>query len=466
MLLWSMFSPLCLVAQQKCDCEGNFKWVKETFEKNDAGFDYALQQKGKDAYQQFNKIILARIKKATTKEECAAVMGDWLQFFRKAHHGIILTNNAPAVAANTSSWEKIALSEEQAKQQISSGSAALFEGIWTTGAYKIAIIPKDKGYKGVILTSTNPAWKPESVKLKISADSSGAFYMGDYSARPFDKAVFYGKNVLQLGRIFLKREYPVFPADPATELYVREISTDGPFLQQLSAKTILLRIPTFDDAQKGLIDSVLKANDQLLKRTENLVIDIRNNGGGSDISYYGILPLLYTNPIRSVNVEMFSTPLNNRRMEEYSARPGLSENDKIEVQAALKKLKEHPGQFVNLSGKIVDEQKLDTIFPFPKNVGIIINNLNGSTAEEFLMAARQSKKVKLFGVTTAGVLDISNMYGVNSPDKQFQLWYALSKSLRIPDLTIDGKGIMPDFYIDKSIPSSQWLDHVVQILEQ
>ena len=56
--------PYYLFAQQnKYDCEEIFKWVKETFEKNDAGFDYGLQQKGKEAYEKHNNSILQKIKK-------------------------------------------------------------------------------------------------------------------------------------------------------------------------------------------------------------------------------------------------------------------------------------------------------------------------------------------------------------------------------------------------------------------
>lgn len=102
----------------------------------------------------------------------------------------------------------------------------------------------------------------------------------------------------------------------------------------------------------------------------------------------------------------------------------------------------------------------------PKHVAVIINENNGSTTEQFLLAAKQSKKVKLYGVTTMGVLDISNMYFIDSPDKAFKLGYCLSKSYRIPDMAIDGKGIMPDYYIDKSIPDEQWLSFVQNILEQ
>ena len=108
---------------------------------------------------------------------------------------------------------------------------------------------------------------------------------------------------------------------------------------------------------------------------------------------------------------------------------------------------------------------MDTIYKYPHSVGVIINGGNASTTEEFLLAARQSKKVKLFGTTTMGVLDISNMYFVKSPCDEFELGYCLSKSLRIPDMAIDRKGIQPDFYISKSVNEFEWIDFVVKTLE-
>jgi hypothetical protein len=76
------------------------------------------------------------------------------------------------------------------------------------------------------------------------------------------------------------------------------------------------------------------------------------------------------------------------------------------------------------------------------------------------LAAKQSKKVKLFGTITLGLLDISNIYSVKSPCNEFELYYSLSRSMRIPEMTIDNKGIQPDYYIDKSVPKYKWIDFV------
>lgn len=457
-------SPIYSLAQKQCNCEENFNWVKQTFEENDAGFAYALEQKGRAAYNVHNDTILIKIRKATTKVECADIMHEWLLFFRKSHFSIFSINDE---LVTNNSWQTIQITEDQIKKRFINNTTSPFEGIWKTGAYTIGIIKKDYSYNGMILATTNKNWKQGQVKITINKDSSGVFYMGNFSSQKFYKAELIGKNTLKLDNFYLERIYPEFQDNDTLELYAREMSTSVPFIQKLSDKTVLFRIPSFDDSQKYIIDSLIIENDKLLKTTEDLIIDIRNNGGGSDISYDKIVPFFYTNPIRIIGMEILSTPLNNKRMEGYLSIPDLSENDKKEINNLLELLRNNNGKFVNLNnGENVTIQKLDTVYRYPKNIAILINQNNGSTAEQFLLAARQSKKVKLFGTTTAGVLDISNMYFAESPDKQFRLGYCLSKSLRIPDMAIDGKGIMPDYYIDKSIPDDQWLYFVLNILEQ
>ena len=186
--------PYFLFAQQdKCNCEENFKWVKETFEKNDAGFDYGLQQKGKEAYEKHNNSISQKIKKVTTKEECGQIMKDWLLFFRKSHFSIspIYNGSENNDKKGESSWESLPVTVEQIKKA-SSNSNDPFEGIWQTGAYTIGIIKKSNRYYGVILKSSNNAWKPNHVKLNFDKNGSGVYYMGDFSPYKFNQVCFPG----------------------------------------------------------------------------------------------------------------------------------------------------------------------------------------------------------------------------------------------------------------------------------
>jgi C-terminal processing protease CtpA/Prc len=84
----------------------------------------------------------------------------------------------------------------------------------------------------------------------------------------------------------------------------------------------------------------------------------------------------------------------------------------------------------------------------PRNVGIIINEGNASSAEQFLLAAKESDKVILFGnCNTAGVLDYSNITPNPLPSNNYQLWCPMTRSKRLPENPIDNIGIAPDVMI-------------------
>ena len=467
---------------QNCNCESNFQWVKKTFEENDAGFQYAIDKKGLSAYNAHNSEFLNKIGNTKSNIDCTQTIYEWLKFFREDHFSISL-NEQPNVSevsnnlqnTNPKKWETVKIDLKKYEKYLNSKKEADLEGIWETGPYKIAVKKIDNNYKGFIVEAKEVEnWKPNDLKFDIGSDKkSGKFYLRNKSFQEINKVELIGKNYLAINEFILKRVSPKFENDKSIDTYFKSISSQKSFLEEINNSTLLLRIPTFDGSQKKYIDSILLANKLKIESRENLIIDLRNNGGGDDISYSELIPYIYTNPIRTVRTQMYSTVLNNSRMldiyENYE-KYGYSEEDREYIKKAYDKLNANLGKFVviqgNEDGKIMDEEKLDEILPYPKNIGIIINNKNGSTAEQFLLAAKQSKKVKLFGTTTAGVLDISNMYFVDSPCKEFKLGYSLSKSLRIPDMEIDGKGIQPDYYIDKSIPEYDWVNFVNEILNE
>ncbi|MFT4154396.1 S41 family peptidase [Parafilimonas sp.] len=475
--IFLMLSSSVVSAQKNCNCESDFLWTKQTFEQNDAGFQYVIDQKGKASYEAHNAAILAKVKQAKTTTECTPILYEWLSFFRKGHIGINLLNNsnqqqAPTMADSNvvARHETLPIDETAFKQKIEALNSPTPEGIWVSEPYTVGIVKTDSGYSGFIIDAPGTQWKKGQVKLKLypAADSSytANFWMRDFSENPNHNVEIIGNNLINVGDIlYLKRQSKNFDDPQSIKDYVQYLYTGTPYFKQLSEKTAYIRIPSFDISQKRAIDSVIEANKTAISSTLNLIIDVRNNGGGADASFGKLMPYLYTNPVRTVWAELLSTKLNNEAMLQYSKDGRFSENDREEFKKAYDTLSKNLGKFVRLSDKPVAIETMDTIYPKPANVAIIINENNASTTEEFLLAAKQSKKVKLFGTTTFGSLDISNMYNVKSPCNDFELWYCRSKSLRIPDMTIDSKGIQPDYYIDKTIPGHQWVDFVRGVLD-
>lgn len=176
-------------------------------------------------------------------------------------------------------------------------------GIWESSPYKVALLPIENGFAGVVVDAPGANWQKGQVKLKMFREGKGNranIWMGDFSLNENRKIEFIGNNVIQIDSFaFFNRKSKIFEDTPAAKNYIRSIYASQPYYERLSDSIGYLRIPSFAMSQKHSIDSVIRSNEEELKNTSNLVINLRNNGGGSDASYQSLLPYLYTNPIRT-----------------------------------------------------------------------------------------------------------------------------------------------------------------------
>ena len=402
--------------------------------------------------------MLEKIKEVKTSDECKKLLNEWLKFFRLGHIGI---ESMVQTANETGEYEIWEREISQFEEYITAKTEVDFEGIWETSLYKIGIEKEGANHIGFIIESGVESWKQGMVKLKMKQEDDkmeSIFYMRDHSIDKSENPKLVGKNFLQIGQWTLKRLAPVFPPD-SLDNYYESINSQKPYLEELNVNTLYFRIPSFDGMEKLAIDSVIFANKDKILKTKNLIIDVRYNGGGNDNSYYELLPFLYTNPIQTIGLEYLSTQHNNQRMLDFSAAAN-DEKEKQWYKGKYDTLQSRLGEFVNVYDKAVSIRRYDTVYEYPKNIGIIVNKECGSTTEQFLLDAKQSKKVKLFGTNTFGAIDFSNMYFAESPCKEFRLLYCLTRRLWIPNLTIDNIGLQPDFYLDECIPQYKWVEFV------
>ena len=468
LFLTVMFFTFSVMASaQNCDCENNFAWLKKTFEENDAGAQYAINKKGQAAYDIHNQLISEKIKSATDIYDCRNILNEWLRFFRSGHLGIgilpeaIKETQTENAAENTNeyelfpNWETVRVDTTEFKKYLDNKQDFDFEGIWANGAYEIGVKKIDNQYIGFIINSIYKDWTEGQVKFKISADSA-TYYMQNRSVER-GNPVLSSKNFLYLITMDtnFERIYPVYEDN-----FLQSLIDRKPNLETINNNTSYLRIPSFRYEYKHLLDSIISVNFDKITNTENLIIDLRYNDGGNDGNWYGLLPFLYTNPVRTRGVKYLSTELNNQRMLDFVRDDFYKEW----AEQSYNKLKDRVGEFVNINNVNVSTTAFDTIYSYPKNIAIIVNSTCASSNEQFLLAAKQSRKVKIFGTTTAGALDFSNIYSVNSPCNEFQLYYALSKVIGFENFPIDDIGIQPDFYLDSEIPEYKWVEYVSKIL--
>lgn len=241
--------------------------------------------------------------------------------------------------------------------------------------------------------------------------------------------------------------------------------------KQINDNTSYIRIGSFDYNQKSKIDSLITHHKSDIANSNNLIIDVRGNGGGNDPSYAELMPILASNPTRKIAIEKWASEGNTKVMEDVyhkiKSDTSISESDKNELLENINKMKSHPNEFVNIWEKDIYIKEFNTQDK-PNNVAILIDKGVGSTAEQFVIEARQSKKVKILGTNSIGALDYSVLhwkkFKCENPELTYFLGWASTRSKRIPLNNIDETGVQPDLFIDNSI--KDWIAFTIDYLEK
>lgn len=268
---------------EDCNCLDNYHWIKETFEKNDAGFEWGIQKKGKLAYQKFCDSIEIELKKAENIHDCQRILNDWGKFFRKGHFYVSL-NSSPLKNENIISAEKVSYSLETVETQIKQMNDT-FIGVWESSPYKIGIVrdtlnPKRK-YVGFIIEATVTQWEKGDVKLEIfekNNELTSNFYMLEHFLTK-RSVILNSKTELMIGTM---RFINYSKIDNGIERKL--LASSSPKCYELSENTTILKISSFNSNQKKLINNEMEQNKEKILSHKNLIIDLRNNGGDSDNS--------------------------------------------------------------------------------------------------------------------------------------------------------------------------------------
>ncbi len=457
------------IDSKDCNCLEDYRWIKETFEKNDAGFEWIIQKKGIEAYQKFCDSIEVELKNAEDIYKCNKILNDWGRFFRKGHFYISLNvssskNTVSGIAEKVNYSIKIAEKVNYSIKTVETQAKQINDkiiGIWESSSYKVGIVldtlNQKRKYVGFIIESDVPEWTKGDVKLEIYEQNNkliSNYYMMDHSVEKMSVNL-KNETELMIGSMIFINSSKV---ESEIERKLSDISK--PLFYELSENTTILKIPSFNADQKEKIDKEIEQNRATILSHKNLIIDLRNNGGGIDNSWKEIIPFIYTNPIKTFGVEWLSTELNRKQISKL-----FSFIQRLFDRKFFKKLEANDGKFVVVRDSIYITE-LDKVLPNPKNVIIVVDEICASSVEQFLLSAKQSKKVQIYGKQTFGALDVSNVTSVSSPSGCFELGYCLTRTLLSEKDRIDDVGIKPDVEIDDSIPRHKWIEFILKEIDK
>lgn len=455
----------------------DFDFLVAKITTNYAGWDTKVTAKTRPDLDALTARLRARAAKASD-DEFAGIAREWIGFF-KDRHVQFGQFGQPSTAASTN--DKAAAASYPAlnwtEASVRAKLAALgdkrdpIEGIWSIGGdrYRVGILrlgTTPSRFAAVVLSTTAGNWQPGQIKAELAFGADGKlntlYRRGDHGEeKTTAKVVADGAAVSLEGWGIWSRELPVV-ADP--DAVARAFPSDKLFLKRLSPTTLWLRVPDFNDERYKPLTDLLAVHRDDLAKTPNLLIDLRNNGGGSDFVYEALLPYLYTKPVYTIGVEMRASADNLALRREVADKLRAQSPDTATyLDAQNAQMEKRLGSYFPANARPFSVQKFDQVLPFPKRVAVIIDGA-GSTGEQFLLDARQSHKVTMFGQrNSAGVLDFANVVGMKLPSGRYEVAWATSRSMRLPDDPVDDGGIAPDIRIPETEKDpvkfvGDWLD--------
>jgi len=466
-ILLLLIVTCCGVSKAQCNCAENFEFVYTKAKQNYAGWNDKISVNN----EEFVKHTEGQRQKATeetNKNYCFKIIQDWLRYFQD-HHTLLYNKKASIDLAGKSEQEIRDYFSGSEKIKIAESAISAsngIEGIWQMegGNYRVAIVKSKtthRDFAGVVLHADSVYWVPGQIKMELTEITpekfSTAFYMRDHSMRLITATLDQSRLRMEGLNSFIKVSSEQTDVSSTKSYETISLQTE---LKKLNASTLYLRLPTFNHTAKSTIDSLIQANHDLITETPNLILDVRNNGGGSDVTYAELIQYIYTNKIILVNNSIWSSPDNIQKFENILKDPEYPKSGKGYIRNLIKRLKANPGSFVKKNDNVL---RKGTVLPNPKKVVVLINRGCGSSCEEFVLAARQSTKVTLMGENTTGVLDYANVHNLDLPCADWGFQYATSRTNRLPEFPIDNIGIAPAV----KIPSEKnWVEFAVDYLKQ
>lgn len=450
---------------QTCACEKEFLHIKNIVEHNFAGFPDRIKALSKAVYHKRTDELLLLTRDKFASDNCPLIINRYLDIFKSNHLGFSLDLDYSKTDTDFVNHRPIFNITEEKMAELKKSRS--WEGIYYfihDSSTKIAVI-KDPtplhDYIAVTLESTRPTWKKGMIKWegKLVNDSllRGLLYMRNH--RPKMEGFNLWEDNNRIGGDWRREGAPV-----------KEYSRSAPTREQsptieaksLTPTTFYIKMASFNPRYKRAVDSILKTNEQLLNSTPNLVLDLRDNGGGTDDLWEGLIPWFYTQPIKTIGADVWATETTISRYKKWMEDKSLPKEMIDNVSRQVANMEKAKGQWIKKN-----DDQIDSSFrpkPFPQKIVILINRWCGSATEELLLTARQSSKVILAGENTVGNLDYSNIVTIPFSCYPYTLVYATTRSRRLDiHQGIDNIGIAPKYRLAEG---TDWIKEALKIVEQ
>ncbi len=248
--------------------------------------------------------------------------------------------------------------------------------------------------------------------------------------------------------------------------------------KRLRENVAYMRLKDFSDEQALM--KLYEENDALLRSCVYLVIDVRDNRGGSDTAYLPLFAFCLPCGARvselpddifdsgsEINYTVRNCDIRLHMLEEY-LQMDVPDETRALISQMVDTLKQNRGK------GFVREEDFDTeSLPYvglalPKKVYIITDENCASSGDSFVNNMRKSSKVTVVGRPTMGILDFSNCASLNYGDILF--FYPTSRAMYLDNgVQMRGRGVPVDIAVPwtpEHLKRDVDLDTVLALIEK
>ncbi len=413
--------------------------------------------------ENFNKYLLEIVKNKTT--DTFALLSKVSTFFNDLHLVIYDFGIKKFLDTSKCKLQKACITEYLDHNK----NKNIYEGYWLSEYNNCIIGLKKVGtspicYKGYVVETTTKA--PLGYCVFEMIKEKNGYYQTDYKEeglgyRIFLKSNFKNSTTLYLNSYGKWRKIKSYKTGMLGRLI--SFKYDITF-NKLNKKTVLFTLPDFSSYNVKKVDSIVKKNDSLISAANLLIIDIRNNMGGTIKNYLPLIPYISTGQIIHPSTYRLCSDDAIADFEDdmKNLNKDVADLLKEEYKARLDSMLNNKGNFFIEYGDTLSNN--NKILRNPLNVAIITNNNCLSAAELMLLDFKQSKKVKIFGEVTGGALDNLDALKIKLPNSGYTLFIATTKRvLKSSQPAYDNKGIKPDISIPDSVKN--WVEFVKSYYE-
>lgn len=284
-----------LTAQQKCDCQAELDFVYEQI-KTTESYKYQIKDEMSDKFESTYQQLGAEISAPISKLQCFGKLTQLLSLIRDKH--AVLMEAAPDFEVSSiydstftkayqnteafTSFPKTDRDLEALQTELEAKTVSDVEGIYTIGSsMKMGVyrIDKTDSLVGVMLESKLGTWAPGQIYLYMKATEIPHHYDIISYSQVYKVLTFKKVQLVQHGILFsnvikekLSNNY----------VHVNADSTDAYQLKQLTDKVQYVWLDGFgrSKANAEKRDALIAQMDRELT-AKNLIVDLRNNGGGA-----------------------------------------------------------------------------------------------------------------------------------------------------------------------------------------